>query len=121
MSQQLQKVVEAFLWGAIEFLTKPNTPPGCMVVQGALTCGEGSAQIRQELSRLRQSYEQALKQRFDLAITQADLPKQTNSAALAKYLATMHQGLSVQATSGATKAELSEVVNLAIQNWSAKN
>lgn len=116
-----QKVVEAFLFGAVEFLTEPNTPRGCMVVQGALTCGEGSAKIQQELINHRQSYENALKQRFDLAITQADLPPKSNSAALAKYLATLHQGLSVQATSGATKAELMEVVNLAIQNWPARN
>lgn len=116
-----QKVVEKFLFGAVEFLTKPNTPRGCMVVQGALTCGTGSAQIQQELISHRQSYESALKQRFDLAITQADLPPHSNSSALAKYLATMHQGLSVQATSGATKAELIEVVNIAMQNWSAKN
>ena len=116
-----QKVVENFLFGAVEFLTKPNTPRGCMVVQGALTCGEASAQIQKELMNHRQSYESALKQRFDLAVTQGDLPPQSNSAALAKYLATMHQGLSVQATSGASKEELTEVVNLAIQNWPAKN
>ncbi|MDI1360686.1 TetR/AcrR family transcriptional regulator [Methylotenera sp.] len=115
------RVVENFLFGAVEFLTNANTPRGCMVVQGALTCGEASAQIQKELMNHRQSYENALKQRFDLAVTQGDLPPHTNSAALAKYLATMHQGLSVQATSGATQAELTEVVNLAIQNWSAKN
>lgn len=116
-----QKVIENFLFGAVELLTKPNNPRGCMVVQGALTCGAGSAQIQQELISRRQSYENALKQRFDLAITQGDLPPQSNSAALAKYLATMHQGLSVQATSGASKEELTEVVHLALQNWSAKN
>ena len=116
-----QRVVEKFLFGAVEFLTNANTPRGCMVVQGALTCGEASVQIQKELMNHRQSYENALKQRFDLAVTQGDLPPHTNSAALAKYLATMHQGLSVQATSGATQAELTEVVNIAIQNWSAKN
>lgn len=115
-----QQVVEQFLFGAVEFLTTPNKPRGCMVVQGALTCGEGASLIQQELINYRQSYEDTLKRRFDLAITEADLSPQTNSAALAKYLATVHQGLSVQATSGATKAELTEVVNIAIQNWSAK-
>jgi AcrR family transcriptional regulator len=116
-----QKVVENFLFGAVEFLTKPDTPHGCMIVQGALTCGVASAQIQQELISHRQGYENALEQRFDLAITEADLPPHTNSAVLAKYLATLHQGLSVQATSGATQAELTEVVNLAIQNWSTKS
>jgi AcrR family transcriptional regulator len=115
-----QQVVDKFLLGAVEFLTTPNKPRGCMVVQGALTCGEGASQIQQELIQYRQSYEDALKQRFDLAITQADLPQQTNSAALAKYLATIHQGLSVQATSGASQSELMEVVNMAMQNWTVK-
>jgi AcrR family transcriptional regulator len=116
-----QKAVEAFLLGAVESLTKPSTPRGCMIVQGALTCGEGSSAIQQELMRYRQHYEEALKHRFDLAITQADLPQQTNSAALAKYLATLHQGLSVQASSGATKAELTEVVGIVLESWSANN
>ncbi len=115
-----KKVAETFLFGAVEFLSAPNNPRGCMVVQGALTCGAGSAQIQQELIKYRKSYEAAIKQRFDLAVTQADLPPSTNSAVLAKYLATLHQGLSVQATNGATKAELTEVVNFAMQNWPVK-
>ena len=116
-----QEVAKKFLLGAVEFLTKPCNPRGCMVVQGALTCGEGSAQIQQELINHRQSYEGALKQRFDLAITQGDLIENTNSAALAKYLATIHQGMSVQVTSGASKEELLAVVNLVIQHWPAKH
>jgi hypothetical protein len=38
-------------------------------------------------------------------------------ADLAKYLATIHQGLSVQASSGATKEELMAVVEIALRNW----
>ena len=36
---------------------------------------------------------------------------------LAKYLATLHQGMSVQATSGASKDALLEMVELALTAW----
>ena len=32
-------VVERLLNGVAEFLTEPNNPPGCLAVQGALSCG----------------------------------------------------------------------------------
>lgn len=112
-----RQVAEKFLSSTVEFLTDQNHPRGCMVVQGALTCGEGSALIQQELMGYRKRYENALTQRFDLAKIQGDLPDSANSLAMAKYLATIHQGLSVQATSGATRAELLAVVDIALQSW----
>ena len=116
-----QKVAERFLLGSVEFLTNENNPRGCMIVQGALTCGEGSATIQKELAGYRRHYEQQLTQRFELAKTQKDLPENTNCSALAKYLATIHQGLSVQATSGATKNELMAVAELVLENWPAQS
>ena len=115
-----QKVAEKFLHGSVEFLTDENNPRGCMIVQGALTCGEGSATIQKELAGYRKYYEQKLMQRFELAKIQKDLPENTNCSALAKYLATIHQGLSVQATSGATKNELMAVAELVLKNWPVK-
>jgi AcrR family transcriptional regulator len=116
-----QKVAEKFLLGSIEFLTNENNPRGCMIVQGALTCGEGSATIQKELAGYRKDYEQKLMQRFELAKTQKDLPENTNCSALAKYLATIHQGLSVQATTGATKADLMTVIQIVLKNWPSNN
>ncbi len=112
-----KQVVAKFLTNAVACLTNPNNPSGCMIVQGALTCGQGSAMIQQELMLFRKTYEDALSQRFELAKTQDDLPPQVNAAQLAKYFSTIHQGLSVQATSGATQDELMAVVEIALQNW----
>lgn len=114
-----REVVEKFLFGTVEFLTNENNPRGCMIVQGALTCGEGAALIQQELAVYRKNYENKLTQRFELAKTQGDLPENTNCSALAKYLATIHQGLSVQASSGANRDELMAVVELILKNWPA--
>lgn len=116
-----QKVAEKFLIGSVEFLTDENNPRGCMIVQGALTCGEGSATIQKELAGYRKDYEKKLMQRFELAKLQKDLPENTNCSALAKYLATIHQGLSVQATTGATKADLTTVIQIVLNNWPSNN
>ncbi len=109
--------VEMFLTKSAEFLTDKNTPPGCMVVQGALSCGQGAELIQRELIAHRNGYEGALKSRLELAQKKNDLPKNVNTAELAKYVATVHQGMSVQATSGATKKELLAVAGLVLKNW----
>ena len=111
------KVVEKFLTRSAALLSNPDNPRGCMIVQGALTCGQGSTTIQQELISYRKSYENLLSQRFELAKTQGDLPTQVNSKNLAKYIAMIHQGLSVQATSGASKDELMTVIDMALKNW----
>jgi AcrR family transcriptional regulator len=112
-----KQVAEKFLTGAVTFFTDKSHPLGCMIVQGALTCGQGSALIQQTLMAHRWKLEERFKQRFDLAKKLGDLPAHTQSADLAKYLTTLHQGMSVQSTSGASKQELLAVVQLALQNW----
>lgn len=113
--------VEMFLTKSAEFLTDQNTPRGCMIVQGALSCGQGAALIQEELIAHRNGYEGALKKRLELAQAQSDLPKDLNASELAKYVATIHQGMSVQATSGATKKELLAVVGLVLKSWPASS
>lgn len=112
-----KQVAMKFLTEAAEFLTSCEHPHGCMVIQGALTCGEGSEHIQQELVAYRHSYESSLANRFEQCRTAGDLPEDADVAALARYVATLHQGMSVQATSGATKEELLDVVSLALSQW----
>jgi AcrR family transcriptional regulator len=110
-------VIEKFLLQAVEFFCDKSTPNGCMIVQGALTCGQGSSAIQQELAAYRSSFEATLTKRFELAQAQGDLPPDANAKQLAKYIATIHQGMSVQATSGATREDLLAIVAMALQNW----
>lgn len=118
---QAKKVAEKFLTQSAEFLTNEQNPRGCMIAIGTLFSGEDSEQVQREVSAYRQGYENALRARFDLAKSQNDLPKNTNTATLAKYIATVHQGMSVQATSGANKEELLAVVQLALNSWPAES
>lgn len=110
-------VVEKFLMKAVDFFSDKTTPSGCMIVQGALTCGKSSSAIQQELTAYRRNFEAAFSNRFELAQAQGDLPQGVNTKQLAKYIATIHQGMSVQASSSATREELLAIVAMALKNW----
>lgn len=112
-----KKVAMTLLTNAVEVMTNPDNPCGCMVVQGALSCGPGAGLIQQELAGYRNRFEAVLAKRFEQAKTEGDLPEKADPVALAKYLATLHQGLSVQATSGASREALQAVVNMALKHW----
>jgi AcrR family transcriptional regulator len=113
------QVAKVFLTEAVKLLTQHHRPRGCMIVQGALSCGPEAEMIQKKLIAYRASLEESFKKRFDLAKDNRDLPEETNTTALAKYIATIHQGISVQASSGASLDELMGIVDIAMQNWPA--
>jgi AcrR family transcriptional regulator len=113
-------VAKTFLTKAVDLLTQHQNSRGCMIVQGALSCGPEAEMIQKKLIAYRANLEENFKKRFDLAKESLDLPDDTNTASLAKYVATLHQGISVQASSGASKDALMKVIEIAIQNWPGK-
>jgi AcrR family transcriptional regulator len=92
---------------------------GCMIVSGALACGAEAEPVLRELARLRQATVAALRERFDRAVREGDLPALTDCASLARYVATVLNGLAVQAASGATETELRKVAAMAMRAWPA--
>lgn len=115
----VQKALRKLFTQSVAFLTDKQTPLGCLLLQGALNCGQGHESIQQELIVLRKGYENLLRQRFELAQTQNDLDSRFDASVMAKYIVTVHQGLSVQATCGATKEELMAVVEIVLNNFSS--
>ncbi len=110
-------VAERMLTGTVALLTDPRHPHGCLIVQGALACGDDSACVQRELAAHREAGVAALRKRFERARREGDLPRTENPADLARYVATVAHGLSVQAASGATRAELTRVVKTAMRAW----
>jgi AcrR family transcriptional regulator len=110
-------VAERLLRGVIDLLTDARSPHGCLLVQGALACGEAAESVRQELASRRLAGEVALRQRFKRALADGDLPADTDPADLARYLVTVIQGMAVQAASGASRAGLRRVAKMALRAW----
>jgi len=107
-------VAERFLADAVERLTDPANPPGCLAVHGALACGAEGDPIRQELVVRRQGTEAALRERFARARVEGDLAPGVDPAGLARYLAALTQGMAVQAAGGASRDELRQVAETAL-------
>jgi AcrR family transcriptional regulator len=110
-------VAERLLRGAVDLLTDPHTPSGCLMVQGALSCGEAADPIRQELASRRAAGEAAIRQRFKRALSQGDLPADCDPADLARFVATVIHGMAVQAAGGASRGELRQVAQTALRVW----
>src|SRR3954452_110350 len=113
-------VVEAIFSGFVRMRRDRDKAHGCLIVSGALACGEEAEAVRRELARLRQAAVTALRERFERferAGRDGDLPAGTDCATLARYTATVLNGLAVQAASGATEKELRQVSALAMQAW----
>ena len=110
-------VVEHLLRGIVEHSTDGGKRRGCLLVQGALACADEAEPVRRLLASRRAATESALRVRFERAVAEGDLPKRADPAALAKYVATVQQGLSVQMNGGATRDELMAVVDVALRAW----
>jgi len=113
------EVARAYLMGVAAFAadTSGRNPPGCLMVQGGLSCTDNI--IPDTLARHRAEKEAMLRARFEKARTERDLPKSCDPAALARYLMVMANGICVQAAAGATLKELREVAGIALTNWPA--
>lgn len=112
-------VVTRLLMSHAESLTDPEHPPGCLVVQGALICGDAAESIKEELIARRAAGEADLRKRLERAKAEGDLKPDNDPAALARYIATVEQGMAVQAASGATREDLIAVAEMALKAWPA--
>ncbi|APU16096.1 MULTISPECIES: TetR/AcrR family transcriptional regulator [Actinoalloteichus] len=90
---------------------------GCLVVQGALATGANSESARLELISRRRAGELSLRARFEQAKADGELPAEIDAADLARYIAIISYGISVQATGGATREELDRAVDVALRAW----
>ncbi len=110
-------VVEALLYGEVDAVTDPECPAGCLSVNGALTGGDTAESIKQELRTRRAAWEEDLRLRLERAKAEGDLPAAADATALARYIATMMQGIAVQAVGGTARADLKKIVEMILTTW----
>lgn len=115
------EVAEYMLYGAATNMADNEHPQGCVIVQGALSCSEAAATVKEALINRRVEGEQKLKERFDQAKVAGDLPTHIDSEVLARYLGTVLQGMAIQANNGATPAQLRAVADMTLQHFPRVN
>jgi AcrR family transcriptional regulator len=112
-------VAERLMVGTADLLSCPGNPKGCLMVQGALACGEEADPIRKELISRRATGEAALRERFERAKVEGDLPAGADPADLARYVMAVMHGMSVQSAGGASREDLQGVIDLSMRAWPA--
>jgi len=110
-------VAEALLHGTVDLLIDRTHPPGCLGVNGILVGGDGTEILCQDMAARQVQVFSALKNRLARAKKEGDLPESAQPATLARFLCTVTQGLSVQATRGVGERDLRQVADLALQAW----
>ena len=109
--------VENVLLALVDSLTQPGMPRGCLMVHGCLVGSADSATVREELQLRRKATEARVRERLKLAQADGELPATVDVADFARYIATVFQGLAVQAAGGASRKALHRVVKLAMMTW----
>lgn len=113
-------VAERLLRGALQIQTSTCDPKGCLGVISTAACGAEAEPIKAEVVKRRASSEAALIRRFDEARAAGEFPDGLDSPALARYLFAIMQGMALQGGSGATCAELNQLVETSLMVWPTK-
>ena len=110
----VREAARALLRGLVEAVTLPGRPAGCLTVQGALAVRDQTIDVAALLAEQRRATQRLLLARFERALQTGELPAETDASALARYVATVIDGISVQAAGGATREELLGVAEAAM-------
>jgi AcrR family transcriptional regulator len=110
-----REVAEALLYGAVEMLSDRSNPRGCLSVQGIVACSSDGDIVKQAVVEQRRLGEFAIQKKLKRAKATGDLPPEANPADISRYLATVLNGLGVQAANGASKAEMTRVVEISLK------
>jgi AcrR family transcriptional regulator len=110
-------VATAILTGTVRTTTRPARPHGCLGVQGALAASDAGRGVRDLLAAWRTNGCASVRERFQRAVDDGDLPPNTDPGLLARYVTTLAFGIAVQATSGVGRDELQEMAEASLRNW----
>jgi AcrR family transcriptional regulator len=112
-----REVAEGLLRGAADVQTDPGTPAGCLATLGTTYCADDSSRVGKVLIASRLAGHAAIRERFQRARAEGDLPADADPNSLTHYIGTVVCGMAVLAASGATRQELERVIELTMRAW----
>ena len=117
--QSARIAVEKMLLVAADSLTGRVNPRGCLLVQAALSCTKESDCIKKELAAKRADGDLLLRTRLQRAQTDGELPSCVDVSALSRFYNAVLRGMSVEASAGASRTDLQNIIDLAMKAWPA--
>lgn len=105
----VHSAVANFFDEAARLLLSPHAPCGCMVVLAAVNISPAEKEIIEEIRSLRMQTKEMFAKRLAQAISDGQIPADTDVHALAGSLSTFLEGLSLQARDGIFLAQLLKI------------
>jgi hypothetical protein len=108
---------ETLLRTEVEMATGPDSVGVSFITQPPLTHASVSESIIAGVEACRAYLSLKLKDRFDQAVREGELPPQSDTDALGRLYSIVIQGLALDAQHGATRQQLLRAVDVAIAAW----
>ncbi len=112
-----KEAIHRLLQDAARELACPSHPRGCLLVMSDTNCSDASAHVQSDLAQRRGEMKASLKARIDRGAAAGELPRGTDTAALAEFYSTVFQGMVMQARDGATPKRLLATAEAAMRAW----
>nr|CAD6413896.1 TetR/AcrR family transcriptional regulator [Rhizobium sp. Q54] len=114
-----REVAAHILYGAIDLNTRFDDHRGCLFINGVLAGSDDAEPVRQVLIEGRAIAEGEIRERFERAKAEGDLPETAKPEALAAFLMAVTHGMAVQAKAGFSRQVLEGVAEQALASWPA--
>ncbi len=115
-----REVAAHVLYSAIDLNTRYPDHTGCLGINGVLAGSDEAEPVRQALIEARAQGEAQLRDRFERAKAEGDLPRTASADTLAAFLMAVLHGMAVQAKAGFGRDTLRAVADQALASWPAK-
>jgi AcrR family transcriptional regulator len=112
-----REVTAHILYNAVDLNTRYPDHTGCLGINGVLAGSDEADSVRQALIDARAAGEAQLRERFERAKAEGDLPETAKPAALAAFVMAILHGMAVQAKAGFSRDMLEAVVEQALATW----
>jgi len=114
-----RQVAAHILYNAVDLNTRFPDHMGCLAVNGALAASDDAEPVRQALIEFRATGLARLRERFERAQAEGDLPETARPDVLATFVMAVTHGMAVQAKAGFSRELLKAVADQALSTWPA--
>jgi Transcriptional regulator len=116
-AETARDAVKSFLMDSAAGLSQAVA--GCMVTLSSVGC-EGNAQLGELVLSARHTALERLEARLQRGVGDGEIPAEVDIRALARFVQSVQNGMSVLARDGVTRTELESIAEIAMMGWDAR-
>jgi AcrR family transcriptional regulator len=109
--------VKRFLFESAQIFAGPENPRGCLISCAVPTCAPENRAVADIVASKRTGSLLTLRGRFQQAVKNGELPRDTDTEQLARFYGAIIQGMSIQALDGAGAKALRGIAETALKAW----